>query len=302
MHVFQVLILEDDAYASDIMMMLLARDYRTQVVAELATPAELRAFEAEEDLNGWKGEMRMEELEEERVPRIDVAILDTEMPWDMGLPFRIAENLSRWANPPKILCTCTYPNLWAIEKFLKYNNFAGYLVKGEALYSLASAVCLAGRGYCVITPEAASQVEKELGRESFPAKTVMLRSPGMGEIGSGLNQIGREIVRLGLLFNLPQYDIHDELAVTENWVAKTMSKGYYSLAIPDLISGEITLEELFDTPYIDNRKIVGHYREILENLPAPAENREGEVKSPKFKTMSTLAFHLLTRPEIEEWK
>jgi DNA-binding NarL/FixJ family response regulator len=285
-----VVVIEDDPYANDIMMMLLARDYRTHVVKEISNQVTLDLFDSPASL-----------LLAENLTKVDVVILDTETPWNSNLPFQIAERLSTWAKPPKILCTATHPLAEAIEVFSKLNSFAGYLVKAEVLYSLASVVCLAAKGYCVITPQVCSMVEKRLGRETFPAETLVVSSGGMSKVDKELNQTGKEIFRLGIIFNLPQYDIHDELSLSEVWVAKTMSKGYLSLQIPDLVSGDTSLDDLFNNPYIDNSKILDLYQEVLENLPEYLERRHSERRNSKFRNMSTLAFHLLTIPNIQRW-
>ena len=64
----QVLIIEDDPYARDLMTLLLTRDWRTRVIGEIANQHELRDF--------------IEEFH----PPVDVVIVDTEIP---GEPDRL---------------------------------------------------------------------------------------------------------------------------------------------------------------------------------------------------------------------
>jgi DNA-binding NarL/FixJ family response regulator len=300
---FQVIIIEDDPYANDLMMMLLARDYRTHVVAELSNQVDLRLLDYLGKISAQdasKNRNRSFDLRIDSGGCTDVVILDTEVPWAADLPLEILEKLSAWENPPKVLCTCTYPNIEFIEKVLGYKCFSGYLIKGEALYAMASAVCLVANEYCVITPEVRSMLEKEVGRGKFPEKTLVLSSPDTKKLEKGFSQRERKIFRLGLFFNLPQSDICDELIVSETLVSKTMTKGYAILQIPDIISGNISLEKAFNNNYIDNRKIIDRYKNVISGLPDQMDRKLTD-KSPKFKGEGTLAFHLLTRPYIEEW-
>jgi DNA-binding NarL/FixJ family response regulator len=283
---YWVLIIEDDPFASDIIMMLLARDYRTHAIEEMSGKVKLENFDS-------GGRLSKE--------HIDVVILDTETPWNADLPFQIAEKLCSWENSPKILCTTTFPNIQTIKKFLNMNCFSGYLIKEEALYSLASAVCLAANGYFVITPGLCSSLEKEIGRSRFPADTLILRSPKMTDLYKGCTHLEQEIIRLGILFNLPDYEIHDELCCAESTVGNTMQDGRDVLQMPEIESGEVDLKKLFESPYLDNTKIINHYRETLEHLPENIERRKEKTGRSRFRNKSTLAFHLLTVPEIEKW-
>lgn len=313
-HEFNVLLIEDDPYASNVIMMLLARDYRTRIVAELSNQVILDIFESLDSLSKASGT---------DIRYIDVVILDTEVPWNEDLPLQIIEIFSSWVKPPKILCTSTYQRKQDIEKFLKYSCFSGYLIKAEVLYSIASAVCLAAEGYFVITPGVRSIAEKELGRKSFPDKALILSSLGMEKIEKEykprkeFTRIGRDIIILDMLFNLPQVEIHDELNISQDWIAKIIGKGYEILQIQDIVSGIVSLSKLFTNPYVENSKIINYYQNILKDLPAIIEKRRNEeerrqeqskstllkpkFRYPKFRSECTLAFHLLTIPEIQEW-
>jgi hypothetical protein len=71
--------------------------------------------------------------------------------------------------------------------------------------------------------------------------------------------------------------------------------------MPEIVFGTITLDELFTNPYIDNRKIIEHYQKIIDELPEIMAKRSDQKRNPKFRNMDTLAFHLMTRPDIEKW-
>jgi len=101
----------------------------------------------------------------------------------------------------------------------------------------------------------------------------------------------KDVARLGLLFNLPQRDIADELVVSTDFVAETMSQLYEKLGVHELLSGETPLEQIFD-----DERLVARFRDILERSECYANGKAGR-KAP---WMPTIAFHLLTAPEIEK--
>jgi DNA-binding NarL/FixJ family response regulator len=302
---FHTLIIENDPFASDMMMLLLARDYRTHVVGELSTRGDLSVFDSllnlreAKKLNKKDAEFDYFDIDPKQP--VDVIILGTEVPQDVDLPIKVMEKFSKWIKPPKILCTCTYPDIKMLQKLSRYGCFSGYLVKSDVLYSIASAVCLAANGYSVITPRVCPLLEKG-DLQKFPGETLIISSHNDGKKIRKSEKMKVDILRLNLIFNLPIYDIHDELSATEKYIAQVISKGYSNLQISDIVSGTITLNELFANPYIDNEKIIDHYQKIINDLPKIMKRRkEDKKRSPKFRNMSTLAFHLLTRPDIKKW-
>ena len=296
---FQVLIIEDDPYSSDLMLMLLSRDYRTQVAGELSNHVNLAIFDSPSNsLSNTK--FCKDDIGDDYFDidfnTIDVIILDAEVPWDNNLPIKIVEKISRWETPPKIICTCTIPNVEIFNELLNYDFFSGYLIKREVLYSIVSAVCLVYEDNFVITPGIVPLLEKKRGK-----RTLILNSLEMLKVKEGLNKIGREVIRLGLLFNLPDNEIQDELCISEAWVRGIIHKEYNNLHLLDIASNAISLDEAFDNPYINNQKIIQKYQETLKKMLEQKERRQEGRTNPKFRNMSTLAFHLLTRPEIKEW-
>ena len=100
-----------------------------------------------------------------------------------------------------------------------------------------------------------------------------------------------EIVHLGLLFNMSQRDIADELVIGTDWVSETMSNVYAKLGLREILQGEVDLDN-----YLDDEIVLEHYEKILDRATKNIKNG-GLRKAP---WMSTLAFHLLTVPSIEE--
>jgi len=83
----QVVIVEDDPYARDLMAMLLARDWRTRVVAEFESGAE-------NDLKGFFSDP---------LNPVDVVIIDTEVPADPHAYTQVKSLALGRNRPPKLL-------------------------------------------------------------------------------------------------------------------------------------------------------------------------------------------------------
>jgi DNA-binding NarL/FixJ family response regulator len=268
----RVLLIEDDPYARDMMEMLLARDWRTQLIGEIdhpANPADLKPY-----------------LEQ----RLDVVVLDTENPLEPERPFRAAQALSAWPRPPRLLFTATRADPQVIQRLLPY-SFGGFLVKEEIRYSLATAIALTASGRCVLTP-AAQAASRRL---TLPCQQRVLTGNTLDE---GLPPRTAEILRLALLFNLSQRDIADELMISPGWVAEAMSAAYQHLGLSEILSGQTRLEDVItigEADVLGDRLMLERCRSILARSGSGISG--GKVR--KAPWMSTLAFHLLTRPNID---
>ncbi len=274
----RVLIIEDDPYARDIIAMICSRDWRTRVVGEFGCRAEadVASFLADENSH------------------VDVVIVDTESPENPDWPDRVTAMVASLARPPIVLYTCTYPHTQVLSKILTSGR-GGYLAKGEVLYTLASAVVWAAKGYFVITPAVCEIVPENL---ALPEKTIVLN--GSRPVAN-FTQRESDIVRLGILFNLAQRDIADELVISTNWVAETISNAYEKLELREILAGDVPLETYFDDPVLIERcrSIIGRGSgsKSCQSLQEESAAHHIPRKSP---WISTLAFHLLTVPEIEQ--
>jgi DNA-binding NarL/FixJ family response regulator len=260
----RVLIIEDDPYAQDLMSLLLTRDWRTRVVAEVSDRAELENFLAQGN------------------PRIDVIVLDTEMPGNPELPFELAAMTQGLPLHPKVLYTATKSARPAVEKILQA-GCGGFVLKSELLYALGAAVSLVADGQCVITPgiqgillgfDYPSGVHVLDGRKQWVAFTPR----------------EREIIRLAMIFNLAIRDMADELVLSAGWVSEVVSMIYLKLGLREILTGEAALED-----YFSDENVLAHCRAITQR----GETAAGDKKLRKAPWMSTLAFHLLTIPEVE---
>lgn len=262
----RVLIVEDDTYALNMMAMLLARDWRTRVVGELSSRA------SDRELSEYTGQ------------RIDLVLIDSEMPGDAERPLEIAQDVSRWLKSPRLLFTATQVNETFLEKASHLPGFAGYLLKDEILFALAAAIVQAAGGQTVFTPGVVPAAQHL--RLHHNALTLSGTNPT-----EGFTRREREIAYLGILFNLNQRDVSDELAVSQYWVSEAISKAYDKIGLHEILSGEQSINDYFDDPIVCDRVI------SVLGRPTSIKNENGASSVRKAPWMATLAFHILTRPK-----
>jgi DNA-binding CsgD family transcriptional regulator len=124
--------------------------------------------------------------------------------------------------------------------------------------------------------------------QEWPLKTLVVDG---GKKVADFSKRESEIVHLGLLFNMSQRDIADELVIGTDWVSETMSNVYAKLGLREILQGEVELDDI-----LDDETVLDHYEKILER--ATRNIKGGGLR--KAPWMSTLAFHLLTVPTIKE--
>lgn len=260
-----VLLVEDDLYARDLMSMLLTRDWRTRVVGELGSESDVEKFLSEP------------------IHRIGAIVLDTEVPGDPDWPFRIASYAQHSGQHPAIIFTATQPNTETLRRVLQ-GKFQGYLLKREIGYGLAAALASAVKQGKWVTTRGAYQLALR-ERLSLPENAVTL--DGTKPVAN-LTPRETEIARLAILFNHPHRDLSDELVIRADQVSKHVSSVYTKLGLDEIINGEVKPEA-----FIQDKMVLQHFQNILDRI--------GEAKSVrKTADMATLAFHLLTEPEIRK--
>lgn len=262
-----VIIVEDDPYARDFMSMLLRRDWRTRVVGEFSS---LSSMELKLALRSQS-------------TRVDILLLDTEVANDENWPAKVVQMTRALPRPPLIVFTCTAPEPHILERILAAQG-GGYLAKNEILYALATALTEAAKGQFVITPG----VLIVAGRLELPKHTLIM--DGSMPVAN-FTAREKDLTRLGLLFNLAQRDIADDLIISTDFVAEVMGQVYEKLGVRQILDGEKNLESFFQ-----DEKLQERCREILEQYAA-----NGSRSGRKAPGMSTLAFHLLTVPETTDF-
>lgn len=259
-----VVIVEDDPYARDFISLLLRRDWRTRVVGEFSSHST----------------MDLQNALRQQLARVNVLIVDTEVPDHESWPVKVAQiiRLLPAAHVPVVLYTCTAPNVRVLAHILDVKG-SGYIVKDEIRYALASAISAAASGKFVLTPSTYLLA----GELELPEVTVILD----GALPAAeFTPREKELTRLGLLFNLAQRDIADDLIVSTDFVAEVIGQVYKKLGVREIISGEKELED-----YFSDEKLLVRCREIVQQVTG---------RGRKAPWMSTLAFHLLTIPGSTE--
>jgi len=260
-----VLVVEEDLYSRDMMTMLLTRDWRTRVVGELHSYDLINDF-----------------LSQPMQP-LDVILIGLETPADQDWPFKVIEDLQRLPDPPVVLYAGT--NLESrLTRDLDKPTFGGFLLKSEVAYSIASAVALTFRGNCVITPGV-----RDLARNQTFTKPVLVIDGSHKVINFSRRE--SEIIHLGILFNMSQRDLADELLIGTDWISETMSNIYEKLGLREILNSEVPLDL-----YFEDEVVLAHFERILENVKETSTT--GKLRRAPW--MPTLAFHLLTVPEVDE--
>jgi len=257
----RVLIIEDDPYARDLMSLLLTRDWRTRVVGEVAGEGDLALFLRDE------------------MQKVDVVILDTEIPGEPDIPSKLAAITQKMPVPPRILYTGTLAKREILAEVLN-GNCSGYILKQDILYALGAAVALVVAGSPVVT----SGIQKIAGRYALPNGTLVLDG---SKLTTNFSRRENELIRLGIVFNLAIRDIADELVLGAGWVSEIVSTIYRKLGVREILTGEVPLDL-----YFTDEAVLERCKEITK--------RSTTGKLRKAPWMSTLAFHLLTVPEINE--
>ncbi len=258
-----VLIVEDDLYARDLMALLLTRDWRTRVIGEVSNEEDIPTFLKESDL------------------RVDVIVLDTEIPDDDNWPFGVIEDIRSVENPPKILYLGTTPNVELLGQVINEPEFGGYALKGEILYGLAAGIALVSSGMSIVS----SGIKRAAWEKgiSLPEKTK--------EVDGSTQSVKftrreSEVVRLAILFNMAMRDVADELVLSTEWASEIVSHAYTKLGLKEIKSGEVPLSDYFDDP-----AILARWNKVI-----PPEG----VKSRKAPWTATLAYHILTMPKVSD--
>lgn len=259
----QVLLVEDNPYARDVMMMLLVRDWRTQVVGEATTTDNLANV-----------------LESLDAP-IDFFLIDTEHPIDLLWPYKMATHAREIQPNAGILLTSTHIDANTLSHTLN-EEYHGYLINAEILYGLPWAIVLAAAGHWVTTPSVVS-LAKTLNLE-LPRNTIVLNGKHIYE---HLRPREQDVSRLAVLFNLRRADVADELGIGEGQVNKHVSDIYSILGLTDILKGSDSA-----TDYFDDRALVERFEAAKKK--AALNNRGGT------REKATLAFHLLTTPLVNK--
>ena len=259
-----IIVLEDDPFARSWMTLLAARDWRTRIISEAENPGELLKFL---DKNAAK---------------IDLIILDTDIPGEKEWIPIILDGLKKLKTYPKILCTGISPNK-KILKQLAQPPFCGYIIKKEIGNSITWAISLAIDGNWVIT-DSIQALASEIGFK-LPRPCKVLDGQHSNQY---LTNHEAHVARLAFLFSMERRNLADELGITEDWGYGLVSAIYEKMGLKDILTNEETIRNYLG----ENKLLLTHFEKIKKETN----------KSNKTKKMETLAFHMLTMPEIKDLK
>jgi DNA-binding NarL/FixJ family response regulator len=255
-----VAILEDDNFSRQWMALLLVRDWRTRVVGEFGNQAELYAF-----------------LEKPSQP-VDILIVDADLLSEIFTIQEVSRFLASKDLHTKILLTGVQPDPKLIRQFDNARVW-GYLLKSEIEYSLSWVMTFLEEGYRILTPATKALADKINYRLPSQVLVVRGKNPHIN-----FTEHEMQAARLAFIFSLGRRDLADELKISEQWSYGLVSELYKKMGLTDLISGEV---DLFTQIGVSTVLIV-KFQEIIDKMGS----------SKKASDMETLAFHLLTMPEL----
>ena len=256
-----VSLLSDDLFSLNWMSMLMVRDWRTRAFTEAAFLHP------------------PENCDTESIQRVDVIIADID---SFALNTNLFSNLNKYLseNPALIVVGVGSRIEPLFFRRVPAGNIGGYLLKSEVSSSLGWAVSFAYDGFLVFTPST-QQAAFDIGfSSSKPVRVIQARIyPGMTERQS-------EIARLAIIFSVSRRDLADELKISDQWSYGVVSELYEKLGLSDIIADKDII-----IAYLEHDSTIkAHIEEILSELGS----------SKKAKDLETLAFHILTLPEINQ--
>ena len=254
-----VSILSDDLFSMNWMSLLIVRDWRTRVFTE--------------------GELinPLEEQEFESIQHVDVVVADLD---SFVQNTNLFSNLNRYlAENPTLLVVGVGSRIEPLFfQRIPTRNIGGYLLKSEISSSLGWAVSFVYEGLLVFTPGAHQSAFSHGFFSTKPERIIKSRVyPGMTERQS-------EIARLAIIFSVGRRDLADELKISDQWSYRVVSELYEKLGLNELAHDKDDI-----LAYLENDAMIKiHIDEILAELG----------NSKKARDLETLAFHILTLPEI----
>lgn len=258
---FHIIILEDDPFSRNWMALLAARDWRTRIAGEFDEP------------------LKIIPLLHQNASKVDLILMDTEIPGgDDWIP-QILGAISGMKHPPAILCTGVKADPNILGR-MSHPSFVGYILKNEINYSLAWAIDTSLSGKWVITEGVRSLAA--MIRFPLPRPCVVL--DGRKTLQSSLSKHQADVSRLAFLFSMERRELADELGVVEDWGYGLVSQIYEQLGVKDILNDDEVLRSYFE----DQPLILSHIQKI----------RTSGKPSVKAHDLETLAFHIITMPEM----
>ena len=277
--VIRVLIVEDDFFARNSIELLLRRDWRTKVIGVAKNSAEL--YTILNDLNG-------------PYMQADVIIIDTDIPNNREWLTQVLDYLNNYGNESSILFTGVEPNARVIA-LLRHQKCVGYVLKDEIRFSIASAVSRAITTSLVITPGIHESIEK-LKNVKPPKGTLIMdgREPFFE-----LSETDVERARMSFIFSMERTEFADETGLDESYSYGVVSDLFEKIGLNGFLNGDFEPKTIFG----DDPIVLKHFQDAIETVQFARKKAKDQVKEPRMpriKEKESLAFHLLTYPQVQE--
>ncbi len=270
----QLLVVEDDVYARDAMVLLLCQDWRTRVIAEAGSYAEA-----------------LQVLPEIR-DRMHAVMVDLEAADGTDWPLRFVEHLRGPLEhaPPRVLCSAKYAHPDMLARAIDA-GVNGFILKDECGWAIAQAVAYAQQGQFPHTPGVRDAMEQQGLRPKWPGVLV-----DGSDLGSELSPRERQVARLFLLYGPSLRNLSDELQIRADEVGKVVQRIYEKLGVYKLV------EQGNPENYFTDESVLDHMRRIIRQTDRRRSQSEArQAKKPDSKPrrvrpeqQDTLAYHLLT--------
>ncbi len=242
----RVLIVEDDPFAENWMALLLARDWRTRVVAEAAgLEAMLSALNAAEE-------------------KPNFVVLNLDLVAGIHDWSRLAPLAAPLVAPLPVLMVAKTSHM--VEQVDPFPGFCGCVLKSEIRHALSWAVALAEPDQWVITPG----VEQHLRRPKQTTRVLIL--DGRKSIHN-LTEHEAEVARMALIFSMERRELSDEIKVSEDWSYGLVSSIYHKLGLDEILSGEVDPEEYLGKAFAQNTR----FQEVLRQASRSRKKNDLET-------------------------
>lgn len=251
--------MEEDPFARQWMSLILTRDWRTTVIAEMACCDK-------QSLAGIN-----------KSNRIDFVLLDADLATPENIK-NIRTGLEK-TTQLKILVVGNIASAQVWDWIAEEPSVVGYIIKSEIHFSLAWAVDFGSGSHWVITPGVA---ELALNSEVANRKQLIILD-GRKTI-SKLTDHEVEVARLALVFSMERRDFSREFNITYDWGNGLVSQLYTKIGLQEVLSGDISPEAFVG----DHPIILGRIKEIIKEIGS----------SKKARDMESLAFHIITMPDV----
>lgn len=256
----RVFIIEADLFVRRWIALLLARDWRCRVVGE-AAQIDLACAALRRSAEA-----------------VNLVLIDTHALATQPVLAKQLEGLAHLPGSPRILLLSNTPQE-VLLRSLPFANFSGCLLKEELRDSLGWAVACASPERWAVTPGIQSALE---ARRIFAPLSVL----DGRRIIPGLTNGKLEFARQAILYSMDRGDLSDENILDDDWTYTKVSELYETLGVNDLLKGETDPVDLLGADFVR----LPRFQAILKSA----------LQTHQKKTRESLAFHILTRPEIHE--